>query len=140
MIYCIADLQDLKLSVRQYVDALEDVLIEASSVCGVAAEGRKPGRRGIWTAREEKIGAVGVGISRYITTHGASLNVNTSLDFYEPIVACGLPKAVHSSLQTLSERAFEISTVSEAVQKIFLCRFDGYVTETDNHLPKFSRS
>lgn len=126
MLYCIASLQDIRMTVREYVDALEDVLIETVGHYGVNAEGRREGMRGVWTLGQtsSKLAAVGVSASRYIVTHGAALNVSTDLSYFEPIVACGLHGASHTTLSRESNCQIEIEDVESTIVKQFSRRFN----------------
>ncbi len=77
-----------------YVRLLEEVLIRTCAGYGVAAQ-RIAGRTGVWTVAggsipEKKIAAIGVHISRGITSHGFALNVSTDLRDFELIVPCGI--------------------------------------------------
>jgi lipoyl(octanoyl) transferase len=82
------------LGVIEYVRRLEEVLIRTCSDFGIMCE-RVPGLTGVWTRGSEhsaqaKIAALGVHISRGVTTHGFALNVNTDLSFFNLIVPCGI--------------------------------------------------
>jgi lipoyl(octanoyl) transferase len=92
--YPIMDLRDWKRDVTAYVRALEQTLIEALSGFGIAAA-REPGATGVWTPCG-KIAAIGVHISRWVTSHGFALNLETDLDYFRYIVPCGLDKPVTS--------------------------------------------
>jgi len=92
--YPILDLREWKRDVVAYVRALEQVLIDALEELGLKA-GRRPGATGVWIANR-KIAAIGVHISRWVTSHGFALNVNTDLNYFRYIVPCGLPFPVTS--------------------------------------------
>jgi lipoyl(octanoyl) transferase len=92
--YPIVDLREWKRDVVAYVRALEQVLIDALSEFGIAA-GRESGATGVWT-EQGKIAAIGVHISRWVTSHGFALNVDTDLSYFRYIVPCGLTKPVTS--------------------------------------------
>ena len=77
-----------------YVRAVEQVLIDALAEFGIAA-GRESGATGVWTG-QGKIAAIGVHISRWVTSHGFALNVDTDLSYFRYIVPCGLTKPVTS--------------------------------------------
>ena len=100
--YPIVDLREWKRDVAAYVRALEQVLIDALAEFGIAA-GREPGATGVWTAdgvaphgSRAKIAAIGVHISRWVTSHGFALNIDTDLSYFRYIVPCGLTKPVTS--------------------------------------------
>jgi lipoyl(octanoyl) transferase len=92
--YPILDLREWKRDVMAYVRSLEQVLIDALAEFGIAA-GREAGATGVWT-EQGKIAAIGVHISRWVTSHGFALNVDTDLSYFRYIVPCGLTKPVTS--------------------------------------------
>jgi lipoyl(octanoyl) transferase len=95
--YPIVDLREWKRDVGAYVRAIEQVMIDTLARFGVAA-GRITGCTGAWV-NGEKIGAIGVHISRWVTSHGFALNVNPDLSYFGYIVPCGLTKPVTSMAQ-----------------------------------------
>ncbi len=95
--YPILDLREWKRDVGAYVRGLEQALIDALADFGIAAY-RIPKLTGVWTERG-KIAAIGVHISRWVTSHGFALNVSTDLDYFRYIVPCGLTKPVASMEQ-----------------------------------------
>jgi lipoyl(octanoyl) transferase len=95
--YPIFDLREWKRDVVAYVRALEQTIIEALGQFGIDAE-RLEGCTGVWV-RGAKIAAIGVHISRWVTSHGFALNVSTDLDYFRLIVPCGLTKPVTSMEQ-----------------------------------------
>ncbi|MCP5120042.1 MAG: lipoyl(octanoyl) transferase LipB, partial [bacterium] len=92
--YPIVDLREWKQDVVAYVRALEQVLIEALGDFGIET-GREKGMTGVWV-KGRKIAAIGVHISRWVTSHGFALNLNTDLSYFQYIVPCGLTKPVTS--------------------------------------------
>jgi lipoyl(octanoyl) transferase len=96
--YPILDLRDWKRDVGAYVRAIEQMIIDTLADFGIESQ-REPGMTGVWT-RAGKIAAIGVHISRWITSHGFALNVSTDLDYFRYIVPCGLTKPV-TSMQAL---------------------------------------
>ena len=97
--YPILDLKPDRKDVRKYVASVEELMIRVAAEYGVEAE-RIPGRTGVWTT-QGKIGAIGVHISRWITSHGFAFNVRTELDDFSAIVPCGISDAGVASLQSL---------------------------------------
>jgi lipoyl(octanoyl) transferase len=95
--YPILDLREWKRDVMAYVRAVEQVLIDTLADFGIAA-GRIAGCTGVWVDRA-KIAAIGVHISRWVTSHGFALNVNTDMSYFQYIVPCGLTKPVTSMAQ-----------------------------------------
>ncbi|HEX4485826.1 MAG TPA: lipoyl(octanoyl) transferase LipB [Terriglobales bacterium] len=77
------------LGAIEYVRRLEEVLIRACATFGIATK-RIPGLTGVWTETDAKIAALGVHISRGVTSHGLALNVTTDLSFFNLIIPCGI--------------------------------------------------
>jgi lipoyl(octanoyl) transferase len=101
--YPIIDLARHRRDVRWYVAQLEEVMIRASADFGVAAR-RIEGRHGVWVdaaAGEEKLGALGVHLSRWVTSHGFAYNVSTDLRYFDLIVPCGIAEARSTSLERI---------------------------------------
>lgn len=86
--YPIIDLNPDRRDVHHYVRDLEEVLIRVASDFGVRA-GRVEGLTGVWVG-SEKLAAIGVRISRWVTSHGFALNVTTNLSDFDLIVPCGI--------------------------------------------------
>ncbi|HEX4165258.1 MAG TPA: lipoyl(octanoyl) transferase LipB [Bryobacteraceae bacterium] len=102
--YPIIDLREWKRDVHAYFAGVEQALIDALAVFGIEA-GRIPqrGYEGVWV-NGAKIAAIGIHISRWITSHGFALNLDTDLSYFKYIVPCGLTKPV-CSLQSLGSTA-----------------------------------
>jgi len=92
--YPILDLREWKREVVGYVRSVEQVLIDTLADFDIAA-GRIPTLTGVWVG-ERKIAAIGVHVSRWVTSHGFALNVSTDLSYFRYIVPCGLTKPVTS--------------------------------------------
>ena len=92
------------------------MLIDTLSDFGIEA-GREPGMTGVWTQHPAKIAAIGVHISRWVTSHGFALNVSTDLGYFGYIVPCGLSKPV-TSMQALGVAAPR-DTVVERLREHF---------------------
>ena len=97
--YPVMDLQPDRCDVHRYVRDIEEVLIRTASDYGVEA-GRVEGLTGVWVGRE-KLAAIGVRISRWVTSHGFALNVTTDLEYFNLIVPCGLADRRVTSLAQL---------------------------------------
>jgi lipoyl(octanoyl) transferase len=119
--YPILDLRDWKRDVVAYVRALEQVLIDALAEFGIAAR-RVPGCTGVWVDAA-KIAAIGVHVSRWVTSHGFALNVNTDLSYFQYIVPCGLSQPVTSmaALGCPAARPVVIHALWKSFAGIFGC-------------------
>lgn len=114
--YPILDLRPDRQDVHRYIRDLEEVLIRAVGEHGVEAR-REPGLTGVWVA-DEKLAAIGVRISRWITMHGFALNVTTDLSGFDLIVPCGIADRGVTSLAKLGCRASR-AEVEESVVRRF---------------------
>jgi lipoyl(octanoyl) transferase len=115
--YPILDLTPDRRDVHRYVRDLEEVLIRAVAGFGVEA-GRSAGLTGAWVG-DDKLAAIGVRISRWITSHGFALNVNTDLSHFDFIVPCGIADKGVTSLERLLGRAVPMAEVEDAVAGAF---------------------
>lgn len=119
--YPILDLRPDRCDVHAYVRDLEEVLIRAARHFGVEA-GRVRGLTGIWVGAE-KLAAIGVRISRWVTSHGFAFNVNTDLSHFNLIIPCGITDRGVTSLQKLLGRAVDLSQVESALEAEFRAIF-----------------
>lgn len=103
--YPIFDLREWKRDVVAYVRAIEQVLIDTLNDFGIRG-GREQGCTGVWVDGR-KIAAIGVHISRWVTSHGFALNHSTDLSYFQYIVPCGLTKPVTSMRESGSNAARE---------------------------------
>ena len=119
--YPIFDLRPDRCDVHAYVRDLEEVLILALAEFGI--EGRRvKGLTGVWAGpvgREEKIAAIGVRISRWITSHGFALNVDTNLRHFQLIVPCGIADRGVTSIARVLGREVRMADVELAVERGF---------------------
>jgi lipoyl(octanoyl) transferase len=99
------DLRPDRCDVHRYVRDLEEVLIRTAADFGVVAE-RVEGLTGAWVGRE-KLAAIGVRISRWVTSHGFAFNVTTDLTYFDLIVPCGIADRGVTSLERLLGRQLD---------------------------------
>ena len=115
--YPIVDLKPDRCDVHRYVRDIEEVMIRTAAAFGVQAD-RVKGLTGIWVG-SEKLGAIGVRISRWITSHGFAFNVSTDLSKFGLIVPCGIPDRGVTSLETLLGRRVSMEEVENAAIDAF---------------------
>ncbi len=104
--------------VRRYVRNIQEVLVRAARDFGVEAEPRDGDYIGVWVG-DEKLAAIGIRISRWVTMHGFAFNVATDLNYFQLIVPCGIRGHGVTSLQKLSDRPVEMSAVAQSVTRHF---------------------
>lgn len=111
--YPILNLSQIKRDVGWYVRMLEEAMIRASTNFGVTAI-RIAGKTGIWVQAgdtEEKLAAIGVHISRWVTSHGFAYNVSTDLRYFDLIIPCGIADRKATSLEKLLQRSVSLDEV-----------------------------
>jgi lipoyl(octanoyl) transferase len=123
--YPILDLRPDRCDVHKYVRDLEEVMIRAASDLGLTA-GRVEGLTGAWVGAD-KLGAIGVRISRWITSHGFAFNVMTDLDYFNLIVPCGITSGGVTSVSRAAGRRVGMSEASAAIVSSFCEVFDRQV-------------
>jgi len=121
--YPILSLGEIRRDVAWYVRGLEEAMMRATAEFGVASR-RVPGRTGVWvdvpggpgeTAGEDKLAAIGVRLSRWVTSHGFAYNVSTDLRYFDLIVPCGIAGKRTTSLEKLLGRRTAIEEVSPRI-------------------------
>ena len=115
--YPILDLKPERCDVHRYVRDLEEVMICVCADYGVTA-GRIKGLTGTWVGAE-KIGAIGVRLSRWITSHGFAFNVSTDLDHFKLIVPCGISDRGVTSLDKVTGRSIPLAEVEDVIVRRF---------------------
>ena len=109
--------------IRRYVRNIQEVLIRAARDFGVEAEPRGGDFVGVWVGAE-KLAAIGVRVSRWVTMHGFAFNVATDLNYFQLIIPCGIRGHGVTSLQKLLGRPLEMGAVVESVTRHFGEVFD----------------
>lgn len=117
--YPILDLKPDRQDAHRYVRDLEAVLIGVCGEYGLEAQ-RKSGLTGVW-AGDDKVAAIGVRLSRWVTSHGFALNVSTNLEHFRLIVPCGISDRGVTSLEHLLGSAPPMDEVAAHVVR-HLCR------------------
>ncbi|MGB7174796.1 MAG: lipoyl(octanoyl) transferase LipB [Candidatus Acidiferrales bacterium] len=121
--YPILDLAAIRRDVAWYVRQLEEAMIRATGEFGIEA-GRKAGMTGVWVdfssdaangAAPEKLAAIGVHLSRWVTSHGFAYNVSTDLRYFDLIVPCGIRDKRETSLERLLGRAISREEIAPRI-------------------------
>jgi len=129
--YPIFDLREWKRDVVAYVRAIEQAVIDTLAAFRIHGD-RVPGATGVWVDGA-KIAAIGVHISRWVTSHGFALNHSTDLSYFQYIVPCGLTKPV-TSMEKLGVRVPREGVVAELVRQ-FRKQFGG-AAKADQAVPQ----
>lgn len=113
--YPIVMLSDLAMGPKRYVEAIENGLITALGKFGIIAY-RESGLTGVWTSAG-KVGAIGVKISRGVTTHGFALNIFTDLRAYDAIVPCGIEDRSVTSMSEILRAPMDLGEIAHSVSE-----------------------
>ena len=119
------------LGVIEFVRRLEEVLIRTCADFAIPTK-RIPGLTGVWTEpSESKLAAIGVHISRFVTSHGVALNVNTDLSYFNLIVPCGITTKPVTSMQQELGRPLDLNAVAESISRNFGTVFQSQILWVD---------
>ena len=123
--YPILDLNHYKRSITWYMRELEQLIIDVLGEYDIKAS-RKKGLTGTWV-KDKKIAALGVRISRWVTMHGFSLNINPDLNFYKNIIPCGIKEyGVTSMAKIMGNEVPAMDEIKAKMTKHFTKNFVGY--------------
>jgi lipoyl(octanoyl) transferase len=115
--YPILDLTALHQDLKKYLGKLEEVMIRAVARYGIEA-GRQEGMTGAWVG-DRKIGAIGVRVEKWVTSHGFALNANNDLDGFDLIIPCGLKGKGVTSIAREIGREVDLDELRRSVAEIF---------------------
>lgn len=127
--YPIVNLQELGVSVRQYVELLEQVLVDTLKTLDIHAQGQLGKMTGVWVEGVKKIASIGIATSHWVTYHGLALNVNTDLSYFARINPCGFSASVMTSAAKELNRSVDMNAVKRTAVRSFSDRF-GFEFET----------
>jgi lipoyl(octanoyl) transferase len=118
--YPILNLAEIRRDVAWYMRSLEEAMIRATAEFGIPSR-RVAGRTGVWvdslaeSGGEEKLAAIGVHLSRWVTSHGFAYNVSTDLRYFDLIVPCGIAGKRATSLEKLLGHSVKMEEVSPRI-------------------------
>ena len=118
--YPIVNLAEIRRDVAWYMRSLEEAMIRATAEFGIPSR-RVAGRTGVWvdapaeSGGEEKLAAIGVHLSRWVTSHGFAYNVSTDLRYFDLIVPCGIAGKRATSLEKLLGHSVKMEEVSPRI-------------------------
>ncbi len=124
VVYPLFDLKEMKLGIRDYVNKIEEVIIQTLMNYNINAE-RLDGATGVWLdskmpGKARKICAIGVRVSRFVTMHGLAFNINTNLDYFNYINPCGFVDKGVTSLSKEIGNEVKMNELKEKVKNKFL--------------------
>jgi lipoyl(octanoyl) transferase len=131
--YPILDLDNFFTDIHKYLRFLEETIILTLREYGIES-GRSPGETGVWLDADDKtkarkICAMGVRCSRWVTMHGWGFNVNSDLDYFNNIIACGIQDKSVTSLDKELGQAVNMEEIKEKLKRNFSGLFEARLTE-----------
>lgn len=131
--YPILDLDNFFTDIHKYLRLLEETIILTLNEYGLQGA-RSPGETGVWLDTDDpkkarKICAMGVRCSRWVTMHGWGFNVNTNMNYFKHIVACGIPDKAVTSLSSELGRELPMPEVKEKLKRHFANLFGAQLLE-----------
>lgn len=128
--YPILKLRRGEKDVKKYVCKIEEVIIKTLEDFGIQS-GRIPGLTGVWVG-DEKIAAIGVRLSRWVTSHGFALNVNPDLTYFQLITPCGISDKGVTSMSKCLGREVRVEEVEPLLLGHFKDLFQRKIIEGEN--------
>jgi len=128
--YPILDMENFYTDIHKYLRDLEDIIINTLSFFGINASVNSE-ETGVWrdvgNIKERKICAMGIKVSRWVTMHGFSLNINPDLKYYQGIIPCGISQyGVTSMASILGDSSPKMSEIKEKIVSQFISNFSAY--------------
>jgi lipoyl(octanoyl) transferase len=136
--YPIIKLDDLYQDIHRYLRELEEVIIQTLKFYGVES-GRNSKFTGVWIG-DEKIAAIGIKVSRWVTMHGFAFNINTDLSYFEKIIPCGISEKGVTSLEKILGQKISIEEVKEHLIQNFVKIFKYDQISSFFSIEEFSKS
>ena len=116
--YPILDLTHFGITIPQYIEKLEQSVIDYVAELGIASEPGDPGLTGVWS-NGEKLAAIGIKLNRSVVSHGFALNLTTDLDYFEGIVPCGHAEKRPTSVAALTGHRIDTELAAHAYARHF---------------------
>jgi lipoyl(octanoyl) transferase len=128
VVYPILDLENFFMDIHRYLRLLEEVVIATLEDFGLSG-GRIQGLTGVWIDHEDgpraqKVCAIGVRTSRWVTMHGLALNVNTDLSYFDQIIPCGIQDKKVTSMAVLLGVQQDVQTVAQSLEQHIIRLFE----------------
>ena len=126
--YPIINLENYHKSISWYVSLIEQCIIDVLKEHKIDAIKKKSPFIGIWV-NDEKIAAIGIRMSRWVSMHGFAINVNTDLSYFDGIIPCGIFDYGVTSMQEITSRQVSLYDLAKSTSKLFLERIKKTVKE-----------
>ena len=118
--YPILDLMQHGKDLRRYINNLQDVMMNVlEREFGIEAQKKTGVHTGVWVGND-KIAAMGISVSKWVTMHGFALNVNTDLSYFDMIVPCGLAGCGVTSIEKLTGDKADFDDVKQKIEAEFI--------------------
>ena len=121
--YPIFHLQRTKPDLHWFLRTIEECIIDALGEFDIHA-GRVEGLTGVWIEQQNKICAIGIHCSRWVTSHGFALNVANNLDLFSMIIPCGITERGVTSMQMVKGTDINLASVQIAIERQFRSKFN----------------
>ncbi len=125
--YPILDLTHFGVTIPQYLEKLEQSLIDYLRELGVSSEPGGPGLTGVWSNRE-KVAAIGIKLNRSVVSHGFALNLTTNLEYFDGIIPCGHAEKRPTSVSALTGQRIDTHNAARAYARHFESVFMTHLT------------
>lgn len=125
--YPILDLTHFGLTIPQYLEKLEQSVIDYLDELGIASQPGSRGLTGVWS-NGEKVAAIGIKLTRSVVSHGFALNLTTNLEYFDGIIPCGHADKHPTSVAALSGRSLDTETAARGYARHFERNFATSVT------------
>ena len=119
--YPIINLNNYNKSVSWYVELIQECIVEVLGKHKINAVKKESPFIGIWVD-DEKIAAIGIRLSRWVSMHGFAINVNTDLSYFDGIIPCGIFDYGVTSMEQITDNKLDIYSLAESVSRLFLKR------------------
>ena len=131
--YPILNLEHFKKDIHWYLRSIEEVIIQTLDFFEITAK-RLDGLTGVWI-HNQKICAIGIKVTRWVTMHGFALNVSTQLDYFNHIIPCGISDKSVTSMEEIKKQKFLTVDVKQKICESFKKIFDIDIEKREYAIP-----
>ena len=131
--YPIFNLENFKKDIHWYLRSIEEVIIQTLNFFDIETE-RIDGLTGVWI-NNQKICAIGIKVTRWVTMHGFALNVSTELDYFNHIIPCGIGDKSVTSMEEIKNQKFLLNGIKTKICESFKTIFDIEIEKREYAFP-----